>query len=170
MPQKIPVLDLLSKLSGSSFLIDTRNESIVITPGVFFGLPGKFFEYIDVVDTALKVMKTDEKGAGVVDMEEFKDAIAPKALDLNQYFVSLEKEIPNKDVLGLNETQQPQTETAKQDAKEANTQTTKQKTVKTRPQKAYNKYSGKRTYSGKGKSSANVKGGYKTYSKKSGAK
>jgi len=176
MPKEIPLLDLLSKLSANSFLIDTRNESIVITPGVFFGLPGKFFEYIDVVDTALKVMKTDDKGNGTVNMEEFKNAIANKALDLNQYFTSLEKEIPNKDVLGLNKSEESKPSNENQQTQPSNNETpqtqpsNKESTqqTQTKPKKAYY---GKKTYNyGKKTYNGYTKKTYKKGIKKSGTK
>ena len=173
MPKQIPVLDLLSKLSANSFLIDTRDESIVITPGILFGLPGKFFEYIDIVDTALKVMKNDERGTALVDIEEFKNTIAPKALDLNQYFTSLEKQIPNKDVLGLNsENKTQETEVPVTNEKEpSKTETTNQPKEKTSSKKSFKSYNGKRTYSySKKANNGKTYNSYKKYSKKSDAK
>ena len=103
MQKQISPLDLLTKSSIGSFLIETPSESLLVIPGVYFNLPGKFFRYYDVVDVTLKVMRVSEDSKAMVDMDEFKEAIAPKALDLNKFFTELEEEIEEKDVFGLNE-------------------------------------------------------------------
>ena len=101
MPNKISPLELLTKSSIYSFLIETQNESLLIVPGVFFGMPGKFFTYYDVTDATLKTMRPNEQGIVMVDIDEFKEVLTPKALDLNKLFLQLENRIENKDIFSL---------------------------------------------------------------------
>jgi len=103
MPKEFNVIDLLSKLSANSFLIQTQNERLHITPGVFLGMPGKFFLYVDILDAVMKNLYVNGKGEVVVSLEDLQKSL--NQVDLNQYFVKLESTIQNKDILGINEEQ-----------------------------------------------------------------
>jgi len=191
MPKEIFVIDLLSKLSANSFLVQTQEERLHITPGIFFGMPDKFFRYSDVLDIALKLATLGKEGVLVVDIEAFKENIAPKALDMNEFFKVLQSTIKNKDVLGLNETTepaQPAQQTPAQPTNKETVQPTQQtsaqsngteakmesenipkRSTNSKPQnyskKTYNGY--RKTYSTK---NGYVKRTYKNTSKKSGTK
>lgn len=104
MPKEFNVIDLLSKLSANSFLIQTQNERVHLTPGIFLGIPGKFFLYVDILDTVMKNLYINGKGEVVVDLEDIQKNLNP--VDLNQYFTKLESTIQNKDILGIKEEKQ----------------------------------------------------------------
>ncbi len=185
MPKEISVQDLLSKLSANSFLVDTITQRFQVTPGIFLGMHDKFFKYSDVVDTALKIINVNQEGKTVVDLEQFVQQLAPKALDLNEYFKDLEKTIKNPKIFDIElQPQQPkQPETPQTEVKQTNqtqTETVQQSEVKqteTKQQpttKTYSKkYSAngiKKYYSGGKKSYTYTKKSYKQYNKKSGSK
>ena len=104
MQKEFNVINLLSKLGANSFLIQTQNERIHITPGVFLGMPGKFFLYVDILDTVMKNLYINSKGEVVVDLEDIQKNLNP--VDLNQYFTKLESTIQNKNILEINEEKQ----------------------------------------------------------------
>jgi len=101
MQKQISPLDLLTKSSIYSFLVESPNESHLIIPGVFFDMPGKFFKYYDIVDVTLKIMRPNEEGIAVVDMEEFQKELTPRALDLNKFFSEMEERLKNRDIFSL---------------------------------------------------------------------
>jgi len=170
MPKEISVQDLLSKLSANSFLVDTTTQRFQVTPGIFLGMHGKFFKYSDVVDTALKIMNVNQEGKTVVDLEQFVQQLAPKALDLNEYFKDLEKTIKNPKIFDIElqpqQTKEPETSQTDQ------TQQTEVKQTPQEPKKTETEQSSTKTYSKKysvnGKTYGNGKyySGTKTYSKK----
>jgi hypothetical protein len=104
MPKEFNVIDLLSKLSANSFLLQLENERVHLTPGVFLGMPGKFFLYVDILDSVMKNLYVNGKGEVVVSLDDLQKSLNP--LDLNQYFTKLESTIQNKDILGINEEKQ----------------------------------------------------------------
>jgi len=183
MPKEISVIDLLSKLSVNSFLVQTQEERLHITPGIFFGMPDKFFKYSDVLDIALKLATLGKEGVLVVDIVTFKENIAPKALDMNEFFKVLQSTIKNKDVLGLNESAenaQPAQQTPAQPVQQSPAQSngtevkvesesTPKNDVNNKPKnyskKTYNEY--KKTYNTKNRYAKRT---YKNTSKKSGTK
>jgi len=183
MPKQISPLDLLTKISLNSFLIETKNESLLVIPGVFFEMPGKFFTYYDVVDATLKTVRPNNEGIAIVDLEEFQNVLAPKALDLNKLFSQLESKIAEKNILGLKvdvtenkELRQPAPEPTQEEDQDVDedTEDDNQK-PKTYPKRnygykngGYKKYSyrnyGYRKSSDNGSTSAK---GYKRYNKNS---
>ncbi len=104
MQKEFNVIDLLSKLSANSFLIQTQNERLHLTPGIFLGMPGKFFLYVDILDSVMKNLYVNGKGEVVVSIEDLQKSLNP--VDLNQYFTKLESTIQNRDILGINEQKQ----------------------------------------------------------------
>jgi len=169
MPKEFNVNDLLTKLSANSFLIVTPESKLQVTPGVFLGMPGKFFAFSDVLDAVLKTMYVNDNGNTVVDFETFQKNLKP--LDMNEYFGKLESTIKVKDILGINETPAPaQTETPQpqtpqiQEVQQPQTEQT-QKTNSSANGKS-STY-GKRRYYNRGNYS---KRSYKSYPKKSGTK
>jgi hypothetical protein len=184
MPKEISVQDLLSKLSANSFLVDTTTQRFQVTPGIFLGMPSKFFKYSDVVDIALKIMCVNKEGKTVIELDQFIQQLAPKALDLNIYFVELEKTIKNPNIFDIKveQTNTPQTDTKAPETKQTEknqTQLVPQQTEAKQPStKSYSKkYSANSKTYGNGKYSAGgkksytyTKKSYKQYSKKSGSK
>jgi uncharacterized membrane protein len=182
MPKEIPIQDLLSKLSANSFLVDTTTQRFQVTPGIFLNMPGKFFSYTDVLDTALKIMTVNQEGKTVVDLDQFVQQLTPKALDLNQYFKELEKTIKNPNILNI-EAVTPQSEVQQTTQSEAQQKkdTPKTETKESTPVKPQNQTYSKKSNYGNGKyygsgktyskkTSTYTKKSYKQYSKKSGSK
>jgi hypothetical protein len=104
MSKEFGVIDLLSKLSTNSFLLQFENEKTLITPGIYLNMPGKFYLYVDILDTVMRNLYVNGKGDVVVSIEDLQQNLKP--VDLNEYFTKLEKSIRNVDVLGLNEQKQ----------------------------------------------------------------
>jgi len=100
MSKQISPLDILIKTSLNSFLVETKNESFLIVPGVYFEMPGKFFLYCDVAKTILEIIAKSGQDTTIIDINQFKEALAPKAIDFNKLFMDLENKLENKD-LGL---------------------------------------------------------------------
>jgi len=188
MQKEFNVINLLSKLSSSSFFIETGESRYLITPGVYLGMPSKFFRYEDILDTVMKNLYVNGKGEVVVSLQDLQNNLKPT--DLNQYFTELENGLKNKDILGINNensdsetkaeklTQQTTQNDDSEKEEKQTQQPEKQNYTKRTYNNGYNKgYYGygststngyKKTTNGYKKSYTNSKGSYKKTYKKSG--